>query len=286
MDLLEFLLDIMIAAVVLMSSRLLIALQDSLNAKVLVRASPKTALWYIRSEFNKTTLWWETVTVLAVVVVKVVLILFVNFIGPRMILMGILMAVIVLRKRQCKCSPAIVLAWSYYFGYLTKVLPKLDQIVNESKSFRDYTHHKLLILVPEDCCIHHDISKADSRLRFAENLQAVNETVSGTRCRRFTHSSYRIDAEGEILYAPLEYATPLNTLLEMSKHKKAGLSEEERDHQVGIFYETIQNIVINYSVTDDPCIKERVEFIFLKKGSNVVDEILKTLYADPKLKTC
>ena len=286
MDLVGFLLDIVMAAGVLMSSRLLIALQDTWNAKVLVRGSPKTALWFIRSEFNKATLLCDTITVLVVVLVKVVLILFMNFLGPGMTLMGILMVVIVLRKRQSKCSPAIVLAWSYYFGYLTKVLPKLDQIINESKSFRDYTHHKLLILVPEDCCIHHDISNADSRLRFAENLQAVNETVSGTRYRRFTHSSYRIDAEGEILYAPLEYATPLNTLLEMSKHKKAGLSEEGRDHQVEMFYETIQNIVMNYSVADDPCIKERVEFIFLKKGANVVDEILKTLYADPKLKTC
>ena len=267
----ELLTSILAAVGVLIFSRLVLAFQNAWNAKKCTKAVLKVALW---SEFNRKTLQLDLITAVIVAVISVLINSNTGILSSKVTLMGIIHLASLFRKRQS--NPAIGLAWSYYFGYLKKVLPKLREKINESRC-RDHMIDKLLVLIPADCYIYHELNKADDRLQFAENLQAVNESVAGIQNRKYTHSCYRIDAEGETLYAPLEYATPLNTLLEMSKHKKAGLSEEERHRQVLLFYETIQNIILNYSDDDHPDIKRRVEFVFLRRKANVVDEILRKL---------
>lgn len=228
----------------------------------------KAAFW---SEFNRKCLQRDVPFCIVMSTISVFISLHLN-INDKLTLLTVIHFTFMLRKR--KSNPAIGLAWGYYFGYLKKVLPKLPEKVNESK-YRDFTISKLLVLIPADCYIYQELHKADKRLQFCENIEPANETVAGTRSRRYTNSCYRLDIDGERLYAIIEYASTLNTLLEMSKHKEAGLSEEERDRQVVIFYETIRNIICTYE--DNPDIKRNVLFIFLHKGANVFDEIAKTL---------
>ena len=46
------------------------------------------------------------------------------------------------------------LAWSYYFGYLKLVLPKLDEQIGKSEKYRyDVSRRKLYILLPKNCCL-------------------------------------------------------------------------------------------------------------------------------------
>jgi len=176
--------------------------------------------------------------------------------------------------RRRSHEPAIGLAWSFYFGYLKKVLPKFDGNINRSKH-KDETLPKLFVLVPEDCKIHGSLADADSRITFAENLQPHQENVAGIQERRYIHSSYKIeDPNFGKFYVALEYATPLNTLKDMCANSKAEFTEAERDQQALLFYDTIKDIIDNCSEQDTPVIKSRVEFVFLPRNANVVDTIL------------
>ena len=172
-------------------------------------------------------------------------------------------------------NPAVGLAWSFYFGYLKKVLPKFIHNTINSQN-KDSILDKLLILVPADCSIHHDISKADKRISYSENLEPVRENVGGIRQRKYVHSCYRVDSVEGPFYAAIEYATPLNVLREMCSHKKVGMSEEERNSQTIVFYETMKMIIEDYSKDDDPSIKNHVEFVFLNKNENIGDKIIDT----------
>ena len=79
-------------------------------------------------------------------------------------------------------EPAIGLAWSFYFGYLKKVLPKFSGNVNRSR-YKDDTLSKLFILVPADCKIHQSLADADDRITYAENLEPHQENVAGIQER-------------------------------------------------------------------------------------------------------
>ncbi|XP_065061687.1 stimulator of interferon genes protein-like [Rhopilema esculentum] len=172
-------------------------------------------------------------------------------------------------------NPAVGLGWGFYFGYLKKVLPKFIHNTISSQN-KDSILDKLLILVPADCSIHHDISKADKRISYSENLEPVRETVGGIRQRKYVHSCYRVDSDEGPFYAAIEYATPLNVLREMCSHKKVGMSEEERNSQTIVFYETMKMIMEDYSKDDDPSIKNHVEFVFINKNENIGDKIIET----------
>ena len=90
--------------------------------------------------------------------------------------------------RRRSHEPAIGLAWSFYFGYLKKVLPKFDGNVNRSKH-KDDILPKLFVLVPEDCKIHESLENADSRITYIENLQPHQESVAGIQERFETNSA-------------------------------------------------------------------------------------------------
>ena len=130
------------------------------------------------------------------------------------------------------------LAWSYYFGYLKLVLPRLEGQITKSEEFRfKIKDKKLFILLPKTCFTYPDIQDADIRVKWAGNLPYIKINQGGIRERPYNHSVHRIemprsDGTTEDYYFVLEYATPLMSLYDMSVHDKAPLTRQERDHQV------------------------------------------------------
>ena len=130
------------------------------------------------------------------------------------------------------------LAWSYYFGYLKLVLPRLGYRISESDTFRHkITDEKLFILLPKTCYTFEEISKADDRVKWAGKLPASKINRAGILERSYQHAVHRIemprpDGTVDEYHFVLEYATPLMSLCEMSGHGKAPLTGPGRDHQV------------------------------------------------------
>ena len=130
------------------------------------------------------------------------------------------------------------LAWSYYFGYLKLVLPKLEEQIGKSDDFRyKITKQKLFILLPKTCYTCDDIVDADNRVKFAGHLPEYKRSRGGIRERSYKHAVHRVEmprADGGIdeYHFVLEYATPLMSLYDMSQHKEACLTRQELNHQV------------------------------------------------------
>ena len=133
------------------------------------------------------------------------------------------------------------LAWSYYYGYLKLVLPKLDeQITKSDRKLREkITKKKLFILLPKDCFTYNTIEQADSRVKCAGDLKPLEITRGGIQKRSYKHTVHRIemphpDNSGEVdeYHVIMEYATPLMSLYDMSNNPEAGLSSQQRDEQV------------------------------------------------------
>ena len=131
------------------------------------------------------------------------------------------------------------LAWSYYFGYLKLVLPKLKDQIGKSELFRyEITKKKLFILLPKTCYTCADIVEADSRVKWVGHLPELKISRGGIKERIYKHSVHKIemprpDGTVERYHFILEYATPLMSLYDMSEHADAPFNREERDHQVG-----------------------------------------------------
>ena len=130
------------------------------------------------------------------------------------------------------------LAWSYYFGYLKLVLPKLEQQIAKSDDYRyKIAKKKLFILLPKTCYTYDTIDKADPRVKAAGNLPKYETNRGGILKRSYQHTVHRIemkrlDGDTEEYHVILEYATPLMSLYDMSQHREGGLSRHERDEQV------------------------------------------------------
>ena len=130
------------------------------------------------------------------------------------------------------------LAWSYYFGYLKLVLPKLEKQIARSAPYRyKITKKKLFILLPKNCYTYDKIVDADSRITVAGNLDSYDINRGGILKRSYKHTVHRIemprpDGEVDEYHVVLEYATPLMSLYDMSEHAECGLSREGRDEQV------------------------------------------------------
>ena len=134
------------------------------------------------------------------------------------------------------------LAWSYYFGYLKLVLPKLDEQIGKSEEYRyKILRKKLYILLPKNCYTFETIDKADPRVTIVGNLEPYEMNRAGILKRVYRHTVHRIamprpdGGEDEPYFLVLEYATPLMSLYDMSMSAEAGLSSEQRDEQVFFF---------------------------------------------------
>ena len=132
------------------------------------------------------------------------------------------------------------LAWSYYFGYLQLVLPKLNEQIRKSRRYRGrISSEKLYILLPKNCYAFETIDKADQRVTVDGNLEPYKINRAGILERTYKHTVHSVkmprsgrSRENEPYLLLLEYATPLMTLYDMSKSSEAGLSREERNEQV------------------------------------------------------
>ena len=142
-----------------------------------------------------------------------------------------------LNERENK-NVADGLAWSYYFGYLKLVLPRLEGQITKSEDFRfKIKDKKLFILLPKTCFAYPEIEQADPRVKSAGNLPPSKINRGGIKERIYKHTVHRVDmpcpdGTTEEYHFILEYATPLMSLYEMSEHAEAPLNRQERDHQV------------------------------------------------------
>ncbi|XP_039629931.1 stimulator of interferon genes protein isoform X2 [Polypterus senegalus] len=142
------------------------------------------------------------------------------------------------------------LAWSFYIGYLKKVLPRLENSIkayhaekgNSILRYKDT--RKVHILIPLDCHIPDEISKEDDNIHFLDNLPDTQLNVAGVMKRSYKHSVYEIfDESKRPHYCIVEYATPLASLYEMSKDSQAAFSSQDRLEQTKLFYRTLKDIL-------------------------------------------
>ncbi|KAI1898492.1 hypothetical protein AGOR_G00072910 [Albula goreensis] len=151
---------------------------------------------------------------------------------------------------QQKMNVAHGLAWSFYTGYLKLVLPRLENSINQ---YRDQNNSNILryrdswrlhILVPLSAFIPDKIEEADRNVHFLHNLPDIVINRAGVRNRVYKHSMYEVlDHLRQPHHCVVEYATPLQTLYQMSQDSSAGLSAEDRRQQVLLFCRTLKSIL-------------------------------------------
>ncbi|KAF6739334.1 Stimulator of interferon genes protein [Oryzias melastigma] len=150
-----------------------------------------------------------------------------------------------------KMNVAHGLAWSFYLGYLKLVLPRLEESIAEfcashptSRNLWARGSRKLLILVPLNAKMSHQLKDEDERLQFYDNLPNYEMNMGGVQGRVYKHSVYKVlDENGWTHECVVEYATPVLTLYKMSHESTAGFGETERTQQVLLFYRTLQDIL-------------------------------------------
>ncbi|XP_053574517.1 stimulator of interferon genes protein [Bombina bombina] len=148
-----------------------------------------------------------------------------------------------------KMNVAHGLAWSYFVGYLSFILPNLK---NSVKTFNEENNNllkspemcKLLILIPLSCRLCDDLNGADDYINFEKELPPLYKDRAGIKERVFKNNVYRIlDDEHRAHYCIVEYATPLYTLYQMSDTSSAAFSSEDRVEQAKLFYRTLRDIL-------------------------------------------
>jgi len=177
------------------------------------------------------------------------------------------------------------LAWSYYFGYLKLVLPRLENQITKSEEFRyKITKKKLFILLPKTCYTCDEIVEADKRVKWAGNLPECKINRGGIKARSYKHAVHRIEMSSpdggmKEYHFILEYATPLMSLYDMSMHADAPLTRQERDHQVVLFIQKLKEIL-------DACpkCKDKYELVPISGNqSNKIADVLVGIHDAPSI---
>ncbi|KAG9346688.1 hypothetical protein JZ751_007000 [Albula glossodonta] len=132
-------------------------------------------------------------------------------------------------------------------------MPKERWLENSIKQYRDQHNSNILrhrdswrlhILVPLSAFIPDKIEEADRNVHFLHNLPEIVINRAGVRNRVYKHSMYEVlDHLRQPHHCVVEYATPLQTLYQMSQDSSAGLSAEDRRQQVLLFCRTLQSIL-------------------------------------------
>ena len=163
------------------------------------------------------------------------------------------------------------LAWSYYFGYLRLILPKLPERIRASGWNGRLSSNKLFILMPRDCWAYGNLSEEANE----GSIELVEDGVieceaerAGIARRSFRNNVYRITVEDSDtpLYILAEYATPLCSMYDMSHSAEANLSVEDRDGQVKLFLRTLKAILSNPCV---PAVRNRCKLVPYARGEDV-----------------
>ncbi|CAH3153427.1 unnamed protein product [Pocillopora meandrina] len=150
-------------------------------------------------------------------------------------------------------SVAYGLAWGYYFNYLKLMLPVLKEQIAKSEQFRDQISVTLFILVPRTCCIYGKIASFDSRVKFVVDLPEMTRNSGGIEDRSYKNAVHMVeklqpDGTVEKYFFLVEYATALETLYKMSRNGDDSLTNDERDHQVVLFYQKLTELLENCKV--------------------------------------
>ncbi|XP_023685165.1 stimulator of interferon genes protein isoform X1 [Paramormyrops kingsleyae] len=160
------------------------------------------------------------------------------------------------------------LAWSFYVGYLKLVLPKLQTSIESYRCQQKnniLVHRdswKIYILVPVSAYIPDQLEDMDQRITFYDNLNETTMDRAGVRSRVYKHSMYAVyDSQKRPHYCLVEYATPLQTLFQMSHDSSAGFGVEDRYQQVLVFHQTLKNIL-----EDSTECRNRYQLILLDDG--------------------
>ena len=162
------------------------------------------------------------------------------------------------------------LAWSYYFGYLRLILPKLPERIRASGWNDRLSSNKLFILMPRDCWAYGTLSEeaGEGRIELEDGVIECEAERAGIARRSFQNNVYKITVEDSDtpLYILAEYATPLCTMYDMSHSAEANLSVEDRDGQVKLFLRTLKAILSNPCV---PAVRNRCKLVPYARGENV-----------------
>ena len=168
------------------------------------------------------------------------------------------------------------LAWSYYFGYLRLILPRLRERIAESEWKDKLSSNKLFILMPRDCWAYGKLSEEaeDGKIDFAEGgVIEFDVARAGISKRSYRNNVYEIKIDGcEPLRVLAEYATPLCSMHDMSHSAEASLSVEDRDEQAKLFVRTLEAILRNPSV---PEVRNRCKLVpYARRPDVSVSKIL------------
>jgi hypothetical protein len=138
------------------------------------------------------------------------------------------------------------LAWSYYFNYLAKVLPKFQSrfpdnirtsVLQHQGSHVRLSLNKLILLISYDCETEENLEEQDNKI--------TRERVIEDGVYRFP--VYSLPYNDKVYRFVIKYVTqPLETLEKMSKYERIkALQEKQRDYQVQLLYRTLSEIVEN-----------------------------------------
>ncbi|CAB4016622.1 stimulator of interferon genes [Paramuricea clavata] len=138
-------------------------------------------------------------------------------------------------------SPGYILAWSYYYNYLTPALQKFKETI--SRPFPDQfksvklSLNKLLLLIPLDCYTTDNLEEADG------NIEKIFD--AGNEQAHFRFSVYRFKELHEPKYFAIQYVKqPLKTLREISKLENVkGVKKQNREEEVKLLYNTLIDIL-------------------------------------------
>uniref|UniRef100_A0A6I8N526 Stimulator of interferon genes protein n=1 Tax=Ornithorhynchus anatinus TaxID=9258 RepID=A0A6I8N526_ORNAN len=177
------------------------------------------------------------------------------------------------------------LAWSYYVGYLKLILPGLRERVLSSPGWAErapggLASWRLHILLPLHCDVRDDLQGADPAVRFLRHLPDLLLDRAGVKRRVYKNSLYEIWDRGRRAgTCVLEYATPLQTLLAMSRDGRAGLSREDRLEQAKLFCRTLDQILQDCPDCRDCCrlVVYHEPEVDGEAGSPLAQEILRHL---------
>ncbi|XP_047138821.1 stimulator of interferon genes protein-like [Hydra vulgaris] len=117
----------------------------------------------------------------------------------------------------------------------------------------------------------------DFNIKFYCNCLEDIRSTGGVHDRSYKNSVYSIEPrepQKPKKYVIMEYATPLNNLYKMSKHREANFSDEDLECEIILFYKKLKSIL-----DDDPnCIKH-YKLILLSSASqkNIADVLYREI---------
>ena len=181
------------------------------------------------------------------------------------------------------------LAWSYYFGYLKLVLPKLDETINgtelqiDGSWFRDIVADnpkttRLFIVLPKNCYCYDSFDKVDKRIIRIDSTKPLEIDRAGVARRVYKNTIYKVSAQRQTFHCLMEYATPLQSLYDMymllGKSDMPSFDKKQLDLQVVQFVKKLKNIL-----EGDPLCRGKYCLVTIgdahdKLADVIVDEIM------------